>query len=66
MAAVENEGISQLPNNKELQETCYHINIKHRVRSPLFIMDLGKFYLDLISHFSVFIFVFCFFFLLLD
>ena len=54
MAAVENEDISQFPNNKELQETCHHINIKHRVRSLLFIIDLAKCYLDLVSHFSVF------------
>ena len=64
MVAVENEDISQLPNNKELQETCHHINIKHRVRSLLFIIDLAKCYLDLISYFSGFFF--CFVFSLLD
>ncbi|PFX22556.1 DIS3-like exonuclease 1 [Stylophora pistillata] len=30
MAAVENDSNNQLPNNKELHETCHHINIKHR------------------------------------
>lgn len=30
MAAVENEDVDKLLNNKELQETCHHINIKHR------------------------------------
>ncbi|XP_027053646.1 DIS3-like exonuclease 1 isoform X3 [Pocillopora damicornis] len=30
MAAVENDNNNQLPSNKELQETCHHINIKHR------------------------------------
>ncbi|KAJ7389202.1 DIS3 mitotic control [Desmophyllum pertusum] len=30
MAAVEKDNIAQLSNNKELQETCHHINIKHR------------------------------------
>ncbi|KAL9987682.1 hypothetical protein ACROYT_G002028 [Oculina patagonica] len=30
MAAVENDDVAQLPNNKGLQETCHHINIKHR------------------------------------
>ena len=31
MEAVENEGIARFLSNKELQETCHHINIKHRV-----------------------------------
>lgn len=30
MEAVENEGIARFLSNKELQETCHHINIKHR------------------------------------
>lgn len=34
MAAVENDNNNQLPSNKELQETCHHINIKHRVWIP--------------------------------
>jgi len=31
MAAVGNEGNDKLLSNKELQETCHHINIKHLV-----------------------------------
>ena len=31
MAAVENQNTARLLNNKELQEICRHINIKHRV-----------------------------------
>ncbi|CAH3019970.1 unnamed protein product [Porites evermanni] len=30
MAAVESDDIAKLPNNKELQEICHHINVKHR------------------------------------
>lgn len=37
MAAVENDNNNQLPSNKELQETCHHINIKHRVWIPFVI-----------------------------
>ena len=37
MAAVENDNNNQLPSSKELQETCHHINIKHRVWIPFFI-----------------------------
>ena len=31
MAAVGNEGNDKLLTNKELEETCHHINIKHLV-----------------------------------
>ena len=31
MAAVGNEGNDMLLTNKELQETCHHINVKHVV-----------------------------------
>lgn len=44
MAAAENDDVAHLPSNKELQETCHHINIKHRVRL-LLPVDLSRLHL---------------------
>lgn len=41
MAAVESDNVAKLPNNKELQEICHHINVKHRVHITFHLFSLA-------------------------
>lgn len=42
MAAVESDDVAKLPNNKELQEICHHINVKHRVYIAFHLFSLAS------------------------